>query len=161
MSALFKDALVTDFDGTDLASELFLARTGFFSGAFSFFIGFFFVFKTGFFSVDLIWAAFLLATAFFGGFAVFFAALFFPLLNAETCFFMVVFEFLSDFPLATLAAFAFLASGFFATGFSFGFAAFAVPFLAGADLAPDFPVVDFDATTVAFFLVAIKFNSFF
>jgi hypothetical protein len=74
---------------------------------------------------------------------------------------MVVFEFLSDFPLATLAAVAVLASGFFATGFSFSFAAFDVPFLAGADLEPDFPVVVFDATTVAFFLVAIKFNSFF
>ncbi|MGN6264359.1 MAG: hypothetical protein ACTHM5_01745 [Ginsengibacter sp.] len=157
MSALFKDALATDFDVTDLASELFLASPGFFSGAFSFFIGFFFVFKTGFFSVDLIWAGFLLATAFFAkGFAVFFAALF-----LDTCFFSAFLEFLSGFPLATLAAFAFLAGAFFATGFSFTLAALTVPFLAGADLEPDFPVVDFDATTVAFFLVAIKFNSFF
>ncbi|HZW64895.1 MAG TPA: hypothetical protein VFF23_04350 [Hanamia sp.] len=153
---MFKDALGTDFDITDLALELILARTGFFSSAFSVFIGVFFVFKTGFFSVDLIGADFLLAVAFFTiGLAAFFAALF-----PDTCFFSVL-EFLSDFPLATLAAFAFLAGAFFATGFSFTLAAFTAPFLAAADLGPDFPVVDFDATTVAFFLVAIKFNSFF
>ncbi|HZW70916.1 MAG TPA: hypothetical protein VFF57_08560 [Hanamia sp.] len=115
------------------------------------------MFTIGFFSVGLVLPAFLLEAIFFTiGLAAFFAAELFALLSFDACFFTVDFEFLSDFPLATLAGFAFLGIAFFVAGFSFGFTDFTVPFLAGADLeATDFPALDFDATTVAFFLVAI------